>query len=143
MRCFGKWWYPDWGGSATIFLLVSAWLYGSKWHKDGFKSFDTFEFLKKRCLRIFLPLWILLLGGILCEYYIVGRFEVMTIAMNAVGLGWAKPFGTAGHLWYITMVLILYASFLLLSTSSLSHIYTLKILWAAVFSAGVVARLEQ
>lgn len=102
------------GGSVTIFLLVSAWLYGSKWHKDGFKSFDTFEFLKKRCLRIFLPLWILLLGGILCEYYIVGRFEVMTIAMNAVGLGWAEPFGTAGHLWYITMVLILYASFLLL-----------------------------
>lgn len=45
----------------------------------------------------------------------MGRFEVMTIAMNAVGLGWAKPFGTAGHLWYITMVLILYASFLLLS----------------------------
>ena len=36
------------GGSVTIFLLVSAWLYGSKWHKDGFKSFDTFEFLKKK-----------------------------------------------------------------------------------------------
>lgn len=103
------------GGSVTIFLMVSAWLYGSKWHKDGFKAFDTLEFVKKRCLRIFLPLWILLLGVVVCEYYIVGRFEVVTIAMNAVGLGWARPFGTAGHLWYITMVLILYVSFLLLS----------------------------
>ncbi len=67
--------------------------------------------MKKRVLRIYVPLWGVVLATIPLEYLIQSRFEPMTIGMNAVGLGWAHPFGVSGHLWYITMLMLLYISF--------------------------------
>lgn len=60
-------------------------------------------------------MWILILAVIPLEWIIVGRFDLQTIFMNVVGLGWANPLGISGHLWYITMLMILYLCFITLS----------------------------
>lgn len=98
-----------------MFFLISALLFGTKWAKDGYNKFKPAIFLKKRCLRIFLPLWFVLLFVVPIEYITCGRFEPTTIFMNFIGLNWARPFGSAGHLWYITMLMVLYVCFIVMS----------------------------
>lgn len=110
------------GGGVTIFFTISALLFGNKWMEDNYKPFCPIAFLKKRLSRIFVPLWIVILVSIPLEYWIKSRFEPMTISMNAIGLGWARPFGVSGHLWYITMLVLLYISFIGLSYFRLDRV---------------------
>lgn len=91
----------QWGVSLMVFFALSAYLFGMKWVKSGHEGFDIISFLKKRCLRIYIPLWLTVPVVIGIEYLIYHSFDVKTIVFNIVGLGWAKPFGTGGHLWYI------------------------------------------
>ena len=103
------------GGSVEIFFAISSFLYGIKWADNGFRHFEPLDFIKKRLVRIFIPVWMTVLLTIPLEYLFVNRFEPMTIMFNIVGLGWAKPFGISGHLWFVTMLMIIYVSFILLS----------------------------
>ena len=103
------------GGGVTVFFVISAWLFGHKWAGGGYKPFAPGAFLKKRCVRIFIPVWILIAFTIPLEYVFKGRFELQTIMFNIVGLGWVRPFGVSGHLWYITMLMVLYVAFVLAS----------------------------
>lgn len=57
----------------------------------------------------------MILAIIPIEYFWVNSFDVKTIIFNVFGLGWAKPFGAGGHLWYITMMMILYVAFIVFS----------------------------
>lgn len=41
---------------------------------------------------------------------------------NVFGLGWARPFDISGHLWYITMVMMLYLVFIAISRIRLDRI---------------------
>lgn len=109
-------------GGVTLFFIISALLFGYKWRKEGFKPFVPFIFLKKRCVRIFIPLWILILMTIPLEYLLTGRLELQTIAFNVVGLGWVRLFGISGHLWYITMLMMLYLCFVVISYIRLDKI---------------------
>ena len=102
-------------GGVTVFFVISAWLFGHKWAGGGYKPFAPGAFLKKRCVRIFIPVWILIAFTIPLEYVFKGRFELQTIMFNIVGLGWVRPFGVSGHLWYITMLMVLYVAFVLAS----------------------------
>ena len=72
-------------------------------------------FLKKRFNCIYIPLWIVVLAIVPIEYYCFHQFDVKTIVYNLLGLAWAKPFMAGGHLWYITMQLLLYVSFIMFS----------------------------
>lgn len=102
-------------GGVTVFFLISAWLFGHKWAGGGYKPFVPMVFFKKRCIRIFIPVWILIAFTIPLDYVFKGRFELLTILFNIVGLGWVRPFGVSGHLWYITMLMMLYVAFVLAS----------------------------
>lgn len=44
------------GVNVTIFFALSAFLFGSKWRKSQYERFDAWSFLKKRVLRIYIPL---------------------------------------------------------------------------------------
>lgn len=123
------------GGNVTIFFVISALLFGTKWAKDEHNAFEPVSFLKKRVLRIYIPMWILILTVIPMEWWLVGRFEPTTIVANAIGLGWAKPFGISGHLWYITMMMILYLCFVFLSRIRLDRI---KWYWWAVAFLAII-----
>lgn len=121
------------GACVAIFFAISAYLFGRKWIKDDCRNFQPIEFFKKRCLRIYLPMWIVILFVISIEYYSTGRFEAQIIFFNSIGLGWAKPFGISGHLWYITMLMILYICFVAFSYCRLD-----KIKWHVWFIAFIV-----
>lgn len=110
------------GGSVTISILLSAFLFGIQWRENKYRAFNPFGFMRKRYLRIFIPLWLSILIVLPLEYLLVHRFEPSTIIFNAVGLCWARPFGVAGHLWYITMLMILYVIFCVISRFRLGKI---------------------
>lgn len=56
------------------------------------------------------------------EWLIVGRFEPETIIANIIGAGWAKPFGISGHLWFITMMMMMYIGFIVFSYLRLNKV---------------------
>lgn len=113
----------QWGGvSVAIFFALSAYLFGEKWRSSGNNGFDVLPFLKKRFLRIYIPLWGALIFVIALEWYAHNPFDIKTVIFNFLGLSWARPFTWAGHLWYITMIVILYFVFLALSRIRLDKI---------------------
>lgn len=120
-----------------MFFVISALLFGTRWVKDNYVEFQPVGFLKKRCSRIFIPLWISLLLVIPIEYVVAHKFVPSTILMNVIGLNWARPFGTAGHLWYITMLMILYVCFVGISRLRLDRIKWYW--WLSAFAALVVS----
>ena len=106
----------QWGGVfLMVFFALSAYLFGMKWTKNDYKQFAVISFLKKRCLRIYLPLWFILPMVIGIEYLIRHTLDMKTVLFNVAGLGWAKPFCMAGHLWYITLMMFLYFVYLAFS----------------------------
>lgn len=98
-----------------VFFALSAYLFGMKWVKGDYEGFETMNFMKKRCLRIYIPLWLTLPMVVAAEYLILHSVDLKTILFNIVGLGWAKPFGIGGHLWYITLMMFLYVVFVVFS----------------------------
>lgn len=110
------------GVSVALFFSLSAYLFGEKWRRADNKEFEVLPFLKKRFLRIYIPLWVSLFFIIALEWYVHHPLDVQTVAFNFLGLSWARPFTWAGHLWYITMIVILYVAFLLISRIRLDKI---------------------
>ena len=98
-----------------VFFALSAYLFGMKWVKGDYEGFEAMNFMKKRCLRIYIPLWLTLPMVVAMEYLILHSINLKTILFNIVGLGWAKPFGIGGHLWYITLMMFLYLVFVVFS----------------------------
>ena len=98
-----------------VFFALSAYLFGTKRAKGGYKRFEVKSFLQKRFLRIYLPLWLILTIVIGIEYLIQHSLDLKTILFNVVGLGWERPLGIAGHLWYITLMMFLYIVYLVFS----------------------------
>lgn len=98
-----------------VFFALSAYLFGMKWVKGDYEGFEALNFMKKRCLRIYIPLWLALPMVVAVEYLVLHSIDLKTILFNIVGLGWAKPFGIGGHLWYITLMMFLYVVFVAFS----------------------------
>lgn len=98
-----------------VFFALSAYLFGMKWVKGEYEGFKSMSFIKKRCLRIYVPLWLTLPLVVAVEYLILHTIDLKTLLFNVVGLGWARPFGMGGHLWYITLMMFLYLVFVLFS----------------------------
>lgn len=82
-------------------------------------------------MRIYVPLWFTILLVVPFEFIIAHNFVPSTIIFNVLGLGWARPFDISGHLWYITMVMMLYVVFIAISRIRLDKINGRW--WAAAF----------
>lgn len=90
-----------------IFFILSAKLLSQK---EVASYAETTAFYKTRLLRIFLPIWIYLLC-LVPVLFIVGRGpKLYAIALYLVGMAGFAPSGILGlgHLWYVTVLLILY-----------------------------------
>jgi len=98
-----------------MFFCLSAYLFGMKWKQSNNIAFDKRSFLRKRCLRIYLPLWLIFPLLILTERLLGNNLNTETVLMNLFGLGWVKPFTFGGHLWYITLMMFLYIAFIVFS----------------------------
>lgn len=103
------------GCCVTIFILISAYLQGTKWKESGFKPIAINTSLRKRLKRILIPLWLTTLLIAPCEYAIYKSLDPTAIVCNLSGLCWVRRFEMGKHLWYITMVLLQYVFFILLS----------------------------
>ena len=101
--------------AVSIFFSMSAFVYGIKWKKNNYKHFDIKTFTHSRFIRIIIPLWIVLILIIAIEYALYHYFDITTIIFNFFGLGWFRPFLSAGHLWFITMILIIYVALIVFS----------------------------
>lgn len=106
-----------------VFFALSAYLFGMKWVKGDYEKFNSMSFLTRRSLRIFIPLWIMMPLVLMVEYLIWHSLDAKTIIFNVVGLGWFKPFGVAGHLWYITLMMFLYVVFVVFSRIRIDRLH--------------------
>lgn len=97
------------------FFTLSALLFGDKWRKSENRGFKLLPFLQKRFMKIYIPLWVALVFIIALELYAHNPIDVKIVVFNFLGLSWIMPFVWGGHLWYITMIIILYVEFLVLS----------------------------
>lgn len=125
------------GVFVTVFFALSAYLFGEKWRNQDHKKFEVIPFLRKRVLRIYIPLWISLILVIAIEYFVMHQFDLETILFNFIGAGWAKPFGVGGHLWYITMMMLLYVAFILFSYFRIDKLP----LWVWCLALGLITLL--
>ena len=100
----------------ALFFSISALLYGLKFAKQDYRPLVFKDFLRKRVETIFVPLWIFLL--VLIPFSILSGFmqiDITTVLFNILGLCWLKPLQYAGHLWFITMMLVCYCAFYIMS----------------------------
>lgn len=110
------------GGGNILFFLLSALLYGRKWEKNRYKSISPFPFMKRRFLKLGASLWPFLIC-LLILYVLVGvEFSAVIAALNFLFLGAFAKLPDNGHLWFLTVMMMCYASFVLLSRKQLCNI---------------------
>lgn len=103
------------GVSVCLFLCLTAYIYGLKWKNDSYRHFDFGSFFKSRFVRIVVPLWIVILFAFVFDYITSQQVDFLAYLYNIFGLGWFRQVNSGGHLWYITILYILYAAILLFS----------------------------
>ena len=124
--------------------LTSAFLFGVKWRKSGNVPFEPCSFFKKRIKRIYIPLWLTIIAILPIELLIKGEIDYNCLAYNLLGLGWAYPLRVAGHLWYITLMMLLYLAFFFFSKwrfdkkkISVWSVLYISLILVAVFKEGL------
>lgn len=102
------------GGGNILFFLLSAILYGMKWSKNE-QTFAAKEFLKKRIVRIGVVLWPFLI----CLYAAFLLFNVdvplNTVMANFLFLGAFMKLPGNGHLWFLSVIMMCYVEYVVLS----------------------------
>lgn len=96
-----------------VFLFISAYLLGLKYSMSH-KVYGG-VFLKRRIMRLGTSLYpfLLLVIGV-C--YIKGiPISPLKVAMNFLFLGWVAKLPGNGHLWFVTMIMLTYVSYVFLS----------------------------
>lgn len=107
------------GGGNILFFLLSAFLYGKKWEKSRYKSISPIPFLKRRILKLGASLWPFLIC-LLILYVLIGvEFSVVAAVLNFLFLGAFAKLPNNGHLWFLTVMMMCYASYVLLSRKQL------------------------
>lgn len=121
------------GGGNVNFFLVSAMLYGQKWKDNGGKVFKLSSFIKKRVIRIGIPLWMYLVC-ILTLFIIfqVGVTIKETIA-NFIFLGAFQKLEGNGHLWFLTVMVMCYLNYVQLSRAELKNINLILLTILGIF----------
>lgn len=98
-----------------MFFTISSLLYGIKWFNNDFNSFNARSFLISRIIKLFVPLWLYLLVIYVITIDTNHPMTFSTLIYNSLGLSWFRPYTYAGHLWFITMLIIMYCSLMVLS----------------------------
>lgn len=119
------------GVSVCLFLCLTAFIYGMKWRHNDRMHFDVGRFFKSRFQRIVIPLWIVILLAFLLDCITSQSVDYVAYLYNIVGLGWFRQINVGGHLWYITILFLLYVALLLFSFVRLDRLH-IGFLWIAL-----------
>lgn len=94
-----------------LFFGISAFLFGFRYLEKGNAAFSAKEFLPRRMMRLFSSLWPFL-TIVLIAYLLTGEhLSPIKIFLNYMGLGWFGKIVGIPHLWFVTMMIIIYLSY--------------------------------
>ena len=116
------------GGGNIVFFSLPALLYGLKWEEGGRKPFKIKTFLTKRIIRIGASLWPFLL--FMLSLYIVFDicFSKVYYIANLLFLGYIAKIPWNLHLWFLTILIVVYIEIALLSRCKLSKLIQLVLM---------------
>ena len=99
-----------------LFFLMSGWLLGEHWRKNGCESYSG-KFLWHRISRLYpaFCLFVLIYLASLLVRDIKLPGELGRIALNFLMLSWFAKLPGAGHLWFVTGIMILYITLVIVS----------------------------
>ena len=103
------------GCGVVVFFLLSALLFGLRWEATEKLPFPIGKFMKKRIIRIGCPLWVYLIGVVLL--FVASGVPVPWIdfGLNLCFLGYLGRLPGNPHLWFVTVIMLCYLEFVILS----------------------------
>ena len=108
------------GVGNIVFFSMPALLYGLKWEEEGRKPFKLKSFLTKRIIRIGASLWPFLLVILLLYIVFDISFSKVNYVANLVFGGYLAKIPGNEHLWFLTILMVVYIEIALLSRYKLS-----------------------
>ena len=97
----------------SIFFILSGLLLGRAWQGKGCPQYDM-RFLARRFVKIWIPFLFFIIPYILWLACMHG-VSVQSSVMNVFMLSWFAKLPAAGHLWFVTAILMLYLTMVILS----------------------------
>lgn len=119
-----------------LFLILSAFLLGSSWEKNGKPNY-SFGFLTKRIVRLSKSYYPYLVILFLFLYISQDYISIRNIVSHVFYLPWFDKIEGYGHLWFMTMIALCYAGCLFISRVKLNG-YKAKMLSVSVIIGGVL-----
>ena len=108
------------GGGNMVFFSLPALLYGMKWEEGGKEPFKVKTFLTRRIIRIGSSLWPFLLVILLLYIVFDISFSKVNYVVNFVFGGYLAKIPRNEHLWFLTILMVVYIEIVLLSRYKLS-----------------------
>jgi surface polysaccharide O-acyltransferase-like enzyme len=102
-----------------MFFILSGLLLGRAWCAKGCPHYDI-KFLMQRFLKLWLPFLSFMIPYIIWLSFSRG-ISVMDALMNVFMLSWFAKLPAAGHLWFVTAILMLYLVMMILSRSKKTY----------------------
>ena len=97
-----------------VFFTMSGWLLGLAWNAKGCPAYG-FSFLKRRWLRLAIPLWVFAVPYLIYAYFYRGGVEIMQILLNLTLLNWFARIPGMTPFWFITAIAVFYVIALVIS----------------------------
>ena len=98
-----------------VFFVISSILFGLKWKIKNQPKYKLFSFLYPRIIRLSVAFYPFLAISILALIYFSEPITIPKIAMNLMYLSWFSKLPWLGHLWFLTMLIVCYVMFIVLS----------------------------
>lgn len=95
----------------SLFFVLSGLLLGRKWMADGCTSYGV-GFVIRRVKRLYPPFAVFVAIYVSVLFYKGVEIPVWRIVMNMGMLSWFAKLPGAGHLWFVTGMMILYFVFM-------------------------------
>jgi hypothetical protein len=112
-----------------VFFGISATLFGLKWKSDNQPKYNFLPFLYPRILRLSVGFYPFLTTSILVLLYLSIPVTPKKIVLNFMLLPWFGKIPWLGHLWFLTMIIMCYGLYVLISKFNLflnrSHVLIL------------------
>lgn len=98
-----------------VFFGISSILFGLKWKENNQPNYKFSSFLYPRIIRLSVTFYPFLAISILAIFYFSEPISILKIAMNFMYLSWVSKLPWLGHLWFLTMLMMCYVMFIVLS----------------------------
>lgn len=124
-----------------IFLVLSAFLFGLTWTKNGRPAYDR-RFLKKRFTKLSRTYYPYLVALFIFLYISQDYFSPRNIISHFAYLPWFDKVEGFGHLWFMTMIMICYACIWILTKFVNARIHHKILIYSLLIGGGYLHRFH-